>query len=273
MSTYTTTGELPATLDFGFQQSAVGYAQGKPTTKLRDLFAGDDYYTDTDSNAYELPTFLGNHDMGRIGMFLERRRVRPGTAGAGRAGALADVPDPRPAGRLLRRRAGLHRQRRRQGRPPGHVRHPDRATTPTRRRRRTGTTRSAARTATTPRAAVPAHRALGAAAGRQPGAGRRRADPPLRRPTAPASSRSAGSTRGQGRVPRRREQRDDRQDRDVRHVQPERRASAPVYGGGTTRSRPDRRGRRVTVGAAVGAGLQGANSPRWRSSKARRRST
>ena len=42
----------------------------------------------------------------------ERRRDRPGPARPGRAGQLADVPHPRPAGRLLRRRAGLHRQRR-----------------------------------------------------------------------------------------------------------------------------------------------------------------
>ena len=34
---------------------------------------------------------------------------------------LADVPLARPAGRVLRRRAGLHRRRRRPGRPPGHV--------------------------------------------------------------------------------------------------------------------------------------------------------
>ena len=39
----------------------------QPTVELRDLFANDDYYTDADSNAYSLPTFLGNHDMGRIG--------------------------------------------------------------------------------------------------------------------------------------------------------------------------------------------------------------
>ena len=69
-SQYTTKGTLPATLDFGFQGAAVGFAQGKATTGIRDLFAGDDYYTDTDSNAYELPTFLGNHDMGRIGAML-----------------------------------------------------------------------------------------------------------------------------------------------------------------------------------------------------------
>ncbi|WP_330474393.1 pullulanase-type alpha-1,6-glucosidase [Terrabacter sp. C0L_2] len=69
-SQFTTTGALPATLDFGFQGAALGFAQGKATTGIRDLFAGDDYYTDTDSNAYELPTFLGNHDMGRVGAML-----------------------------------------------------------------------------------------------------------------------------------------------------------------------------------------------------------
>jgi pullulanase-type alpha-1,6-glucosidase len=69
-SQFTTTGKLPATLDFGFQGAALGFAQSKATTGIRDLFAGDDYYTDADSNAYELPTFLGNHDMGRVGAML-----------------------------------------------------------------------------------------------------------------------------------------------------------------------------------------------------------
>src|SRR3954451_22511286 len=70
MSQYTTTGKLPATLDFGFQAAAQKFAQGDPTTGVRDLFADDDYYTDNDSNAYQLPTFLGNHDMGRVGAML-----------------------------------------------------------------------------------------------------------------------------------------------------------------------------------------------------------
>ncbi|HEU4511915.1 MAG TPA: pullulanase-type alpha-1,6-glucosidase [Nocardioidaceae bacterium] len=69
-STYTTQGGLDATLDFGFQSAAVGFARGGATAGMRDFHAGDDYYTDADSNAYSLPTFLGNHDMGRIGMFL-----------------------------------------------------------------------------------------------------------------------------------------------------------------------------------------------------------
>ena len=70
MSEFTTKGRLQATLDFGFQGKGVGFAKGDATTGIRDLFAADDYYTDTDSNAYELPTFLGNHDMGRVGDFL-----------------------------------------------------------------------------------------------------------------------------------------------------------------------------------------------------------
>ncbi len=69
-STFTTAGKLPATLDFGFQGAAQQFVAGKNATVLRDLFAGDDYYTDTDSNAYELPTFLGNHDMGRLPALL-----------------------------------------------------------------------------------------------------------------------------------------------------------------------------------------------------------
>lgn len=71
-STYTTKGNLPAALDFGFQAAALAEAKGKATTGLRDFFASDDWLTDTDSNAYQSPTFLGNHDMGRIGMFLSQ---------------------------------------------------------------------------------------------------------------------------------------------------------------------------------------------------------
>jgi pullulanase-type alpha-1,6-glucosidase len=71
MSTYTTEGGLQATLDFGFQSRAQGFAASSAATNdLRDFFAQDDFYTDADSNAYSLPTFLGNHDMGRIGRFV-----------------------------------------------------------------------------------------------------------------------------------------------------------------------------------------------------------
>ncbi len=70
LSTFTTEARLQATLDFGFQAQAQAFALGKATTGLRDLFVADDYYTDSDSNAYQLPTFLGNHDMGRLSYLL-----------------------------------------------------------------------------------------------------------------------------------------------------------------------------------------------------------
>lgn len=71
LSSFSTEGRLDATLDFGFQDVGTGFAKGGATTRLRDFFAADDWYTDTDSNAYASPTFLGNHDMGRIGTFLQ----------------------------------------------------------------------------------------------------------------------------------------------------------------------------------------------------------
>jgi glycosidase len=72
-SRYSTEGGLQATLDFPFQEVALGFASGsQPTDQLRELFSKDDLYTDTDSNAYSLPTFVGNHDMGRIGYFVRR---------------------------------------------------------------------------------------------------------------------------------------------------------------------------------------------------------
>jgi glycosidase len=70
-SHFTTTDRMQAVLDFPFQAAAQGFAaDNKPAALLRDFFKGDDWYTDADSNAYQLPTFLGNHDMGRIGRFV-----------------------------------------------------------------------------------------------------------------------------------------------------------------------------------------------------------
>ncbi|MGI5374883.1 pullulanase-type alpha-1,6-glucosidase [Streptomyces sp. CA-251387] len=72
-SPYVTQGRLDATLDFPFQEAARQYAsQGGSARKLAGVF-GDDYkYTTDKANAYEQVTFLGNHDMGRIGYFLNQ---------------------------------------------------------------------------------------------------------------------------------------------------------------------------------------------------------
>jgi glycosidase len=81
VSEYATRGQLPGVLDFPFQEHARAFAsQSQPTDELAALFAQDDYYTDADGNAYRLPTFLGNHDMGRIGFFL--KQDNPGASDA-----------------------------------------------------------------------------------------------------------------------------------------------------------------------------------------------
>jgi glycosidase len=70
-SQFTTRNEMQAVLDFPFQDAARNFAsKGQDTRSLASFFAGDDWYTDADSNVYQLPTFLGNHDMGRIGSFI-----------------------------------------------------------------------------------------------------------------------------------------------------------------------------------------------------------
>ncbi|WP_053654021.1 pullulanase-type alpha-1,6-glucosidase [Streptomyces sp. MMG1121] len=72
-SPYVTQGRLDATLDFPFQDAARAYAsQGGSARRLGSVFGDDWKYTTDKANAYEQVTFLGNHDMGRIGHFIEQ---------------------------------------------------------------------------------------------------------------------------------------------------------------------------------------------------------
>ena len=71
-SLYTTRNEMQSVLDFPFADVARDFAsKSGSTANLSSFFDNDDWYTDADSNAYQLPTFLGNHDRGRIGFFLK----------------------------------------------------------------------------------------------------------------------------------------------------------------------------------------------------------
>jgi alpha-amylase len=80
-SHYMTHDQVQGVLDFPFQTVATRFAAGSaPTDELRNFFVDDDWYTDGDSNVYNLPTFLGNHDRGRIGMFV--RNANPGATEA-----------------------------------------------------------------------------------------------------------------------------------------------------------------------------------------------
>ncbi|GIE92560.1 pullulanase-type alpha-1,6-glucosidase [Paractinoplanes rishiriensis] len=70
-STYVRQGGLPAILDFSFQEAAKAFVTGAGSAQvLSDLYAKDSLYTARDTHADRLPTFLGNHDMGRIGSFI-----------------------------------------------------------------------------------------------------------------------------------------------------------------------------------------------------------
>ena len=71
LSPYVRKTDMNSVLDFTFQSQAVAFAAGNSAKNLQSLFAGDDYYTTPDSSATALPTFLGNHDMGRVGYFLQ----------------------------------------------------------------------------------------------------------------------------------------------------------------------------------------------------------
>jgi pullulanase-type alpha-1,6-glucosidase len=71
-SPYVTKGRLQATLDFPFQDAARRYVSQNGSAKaLSDVYGQDYRYTSATTDAYELPTFLGNHDMGRFGSFLQ----------------------------------------------------------------------------------------------------------------------------------------------------------------------------------------------------------
>ncbi len=71
LAPYLRDSDMNAVLDFTFQSAASNYAKGFSAGGLKALFAGDDRYTTPTTNAQALPTFLGNHDMGRIGYMVK----------------------------------------------------------------------------------------------------------------------------------------------------------------------------------------------------------
>ena len=72
LAKFVTNYKFPGVLDFAFQAAASKYATyGNGERDLLDLFNQDDLYTTATTSAYGLTTFLDNHDMGRIGMFLQ----------------------------------------------------------------------------------------------------------------------------------------------------------------------------------------------------------
>ncbi|WP_425988302.1 alpha-amylase family glycosyl hydrolase [Brevundimonas sp. TWP2-3-2] len=68
---FTRVDGYPAVLDFGFQYTVTDIvARDVPPDRLARVFASDALYEGGEVGALGLPTFLGNHDMGRIGGFI-----------------------------------------------------------------------------------------------------------------------------------------------------------------------------------------------------------
>lgn len=72
LAKFVTDQKFPSVLDFPFQAAVSKYAiYGNGERDLVDIFNQDDLYTTATTSAYGLTTFLDNHDMGRIGNFLQ----------------------------------------------------------------------------------------------------------------------------------------------------------------------------------------------------------
>jgi len=71
LARHTRVDGFPAVLDFAFQSAVTDMVAGKAgTDRLARVFAGDVLYQGGAEAAVQLPTFLGNHDMGRFGYFV-----------------------------------------------------------------------------------------------------------------------------------------------------------------------------------------------------------
>lgn len=81
LASHTRVDRLPAVLDFAFQAAATDVALGRTgTDRLARVFAADSVYENGEATARQLPTFLGNHDMGRVGWFA--LKAKPGIGDA-----------------------------------------------------------------------------------------------------------------------------------------------------------------------------------------------
>lgn len=68
--------KIQTVLDFAFQRTATQFASGySDAAVLATLFDVDDQYTTAQSTASNLVTFLGNHDMGRVGFIIPQTQT------------------------------------------------------------------------------------------------------------------------------------------------------------------------------------------------------
>ena len=76
---FTRVDGFPSVLDFAFQSAVTDAVAGNAgTDRLARLFQADVLYQGGAATARRLPTFLGNHDMGRFAHFVRRRNPQAG---------------------------------------------------------------------------------------------------------------------------------------------------------------------------------------------------
>jgi glycosidase len=76
LQSYQRASNLPAVIDFGFQNAAISTVLGgKPMSTFERLYNADILYGPQVRKGLNLPIFLGNHDMGRFGGFV--RKMHP----------------------------------------------------------------------------------------------------------------------------------------------------------------------------------------------------
>jgi glycosidase len=75
--TYVREKKIQTVLDFAFQRTVTQFAAGySDASVLATLFNVDDQYTTSTSTASNLVTFLGNHDMGRVGFIIPQAQAQ-----------------------------------------------------------------------------------------------------------------------------------------------------------------------------------------------------
>lgn len=78
LARHTRVDKFPAVLDFAFNQAVIHVAGGKGTDSLAKMFAADVLYEGGETTAHRLPTFVSNHDAGRLATFIRQALPRIG---------------------------------------------------------------------------------------------------------------------------------------------------------------------------------------------------
>ncbi len=72
LARHTRVDAFPSVLDYAFQRAVIDATSGKATAALQITLAADPIYEGGAAAARQLPTFVSNHDVGRLALFVRR---------------------------------------------------------------------------------------------------------------------------------------------------------------------------------------------------------